>query len=127
MDEGKPLADGAERFSNAVESGVAAALVWAQNVKAAADGPERKKTPGAKNNDAMDEGEKEEEEEDELPTMVGTEDALSGALGTKRLAKVWPGRYRPPRHRACQKLPSRHRQEVWTLVSCFCLCEVSGA
>jgi hypothetical protein len=84
------IADGAERFSIAVESGVAAALVWAQNVKAAADGPERKKTPGtaAKDSDAMEEDDDEEEEEDELPMMVGTEDALSGALGTKRLAKA---------------------------------------
>jgi hypothetical protein len=82
----------AARFSAAVESGVATALVWAQHVKAAADGPKKKKKAAkaaAGGDDAMtDDGDDKSDDEEELPTMTGTEEALSGAMGTKRLSKV---------------------------------------
>ena len=72
----------AARFSAEAEAAVAAALVWAQNVKSAADGPERKGKGGDASDDAMD-----DEDEDETPMMPGTEAALSGAIDAWRRAR----------------------------------------
>ena len=77
------VAAAAARFSAEAEAAVAAALVWAQNVKSAADGPERKGKGGDASDDAMD-----DEDEDETPTMPGTEAALSGAIGASRVRRV---------------------------------------
>ena len=83
----------AARFSAEAEAAVAAALVWAQNVKSAADGPERKGKGGDASDDAMD-----DEDEDETPTMPGTEAALSGAIGASRVRRA-AARARPRRRR----------------------------
>ena len=74
------VAEAATRLSESVEAATSAALVWAQNVKAAADGP-------PKNDERMD-ADDDAEEEEELPTMTYTEEALSGAMGTRRLARL---------------------------------------
>ena len=74
------VAEASARLSESVEAATSAALVWAQNVKAAADGP----LSANKGEDDMDA----DDEDDEPPTMTHTEEALSGAMGTKRLERL---------------------------------------
>ena len=85
------VAASAARFSAAVESAVAASLVWAQGVKAATDGETVETVETVSGGEAAREEREEDRSDsdsDAVPTMTGAEAALSARSARPRLRRV---------------------------------------